>query len=126
MLAGPFGIAQQLVIEVWLDVFAAVGEAWQAEAPKVDACEKIRAKGSVSAQVAICSADELEVAALVLVCAKRAIGLFFDRLEEHRLGFHRQFADFVKEDDAAVGLLEESGVVGAGAGVGSFPVSEKG
>ncbi len=118
-----------LVVQVRLDVLAAFGESGHLEAPEVDAGEEVAAELAacdVVHEVAVRAADELEVAVLVLGGAERAVGLLLDCLEEHRLGLHRQLADLVEEDDAAVGLLEEADVVGAGTGERAFLVSEKG
>ena len=128
VLVRALRVAQELVVEVRLDVLAAFGEPGHVEAPEVDAGEEVAAElaaRDVVHEVAVRAADELEVAVLVLGGAEGAVGLLLDRLEEHRLGLHRQLADFVEEDDAAVGLLEEPDMVGAGAGERARLVSEE-
>ena len=128
VLVRTLRILQELVVEVRLDVFAAFGESGHLEAPEVDAGEEVAAELAtrhVVHEIAVRTADELEVAVFVLGGAEGAVVLLLDCLEKHRLGLHRQLADFIEEDDAAVGLLEETGVVGAGAGEGSLPVSEE-
>ena len=128
VLAGLFREARQLVDQVRFDVLASFGESGQVEAPEVDARQKVRPEapaGDIHRQIAVCAADQLEVAVLVFHRAQRTEGLLLDGLEQHRLRLKRQLADFVQEHDAAVGLLEKAVMVRARAGIRAFLVPEE-
>ena len=125
MPAGRLREPLQLVVDVGRDVFAPIGESREPEAPEVDARQEVLTELCRVVEVAVRSADELEVAVLVLRGAERTEALFLDGLEQHRLRLKGQFADLVQEHDAAVGFFEKAVVVRARAGIRAFLVSEE-
>lgn len=107
----------QLVFKIRLDIFAAFGKTWQLETPEVDARQEVQTElviAHIIHQIAVSAADEKKIAVLVACCTERTKGFFLDGLQEHRLSFKGQFADFIEEDNAAVGFLEISRMIAVG------------
>ncbi len=69
--------------------------------------------------------DQLEVACHLAVGAIGQKALFLDRLEQHRLLVGAEFADFVEEQQAAVGRAQQAGARRLRAGECSLHMAEQ-
>lgn len=119
----------QFVFEIRFDIFPAFGEAGEPEAPQIDTRKEVLAEllfTDVVCEVAIRAADEEKIALFIGGSAEWAKRFLFDSLEEHSLGLEREFADFIEEENAAIGLFEESGMVCPGSRERALLVSEEG
>ena len=76
-------------------------------------------------EVAVSGSDQAHVDLLRLHRADPTNLAFLQHAQQSRLGFQRQFADFVEEQGAAVGRFHQAGTPGAGAGEGAFLVAEQ-
>lgn len=123
-----FREAFELEIEIGSDVFAALRKARQREGPQIDPRQQIIAKFArrdLRAQITIRPRDELEITLDRLVRAERQEGLVFERTQQHRLLVETEFANFIKEDETLVCLLQQPWAVRLCTGEGAAFVTEE-
>src|SRR5688572_6956988 len=88
----------EFVVDVRLDVLAAIDKGRKAKRPQVDAGEQVLAKPAVLhslGEVAVRAGDQLKVAGSLAIAAQRQKPLLLERAEKHRLLIEPQFSDFV-------------------------------
>src|SRR5262249_18085197 len=111
-----------------LDLFAALAQGRDLEVHAVQTKEEVAAKaagGDLGFEIAVGGGDEAQVERARRKGADAGDLAGLDDAQELDLQAHRQLADLVEEHGAAVGALEEAGLVAAGAGEGAALVAEE-
>lgn len=110
------------------DVFRAVAQGGEIDLEGAEAEEEIRtefATGDELLEGAMSGGDEAEISGARAGVADGGVFLAFNDAEEFHLDRGGDVADFVEEDGAALGMLEEAGAVGVGTGEGTADVAEE-
>ena len=107
MLAGE---AFQLESQVGFDVLNPAGQPWKFISPEIDPRVQILAKPALChplPQVAMSASDQLEVACHLPVAAEWEKALLLNRFQQHRLLIEAELANFVQEQQAAIGGTQQ-------------------
>ena len=94
----------------------------------VEAVEQILSEfpvGDGGFEVDMRGGDDADIDFDVLAAADARDGFFLQDAEEFRLRAHGEFADFVEEKRALIGLLEAADAARVGPGEGAFFVAEE-
>ena len=93
------------------DVAAALAQGWNESVTTFETEVEILAEGAVLVsgfEIAVGGGDDAHIHFDALIAADRAHFFFLQNAQQLGLQLERQFADFVEEDGAAVGGLEQS------------------
>lgn len=110
------------------DVLAAFAQRRYAQLDDVEAVVEVLAEApgaDFGGEVLVGGAEDAHVDGDLLLAADRAHGLFLDRPEQFDLHGHRQVGDFVEEQGAAAGGLEQALLVFDSASEAAFLVAEE-
>src|SRR5260370_1178298 len=110
------------------DVLAPLAERRHLDGHGVDAEEEVLAEAALlerSLRAPVRGGDQAEVHGRGLRAAQPAHDALLEDAQELGLEVHRHLDDLVEQERAAVGLFQEAGLVGGGAGEGALRVAEE-
>ncbi len=110
------------------DILAALAQGRQGDADDVEAVEEILAESAAADlvfQILVGGGDQAHIDLDVAGAAHPAEFALLQHAQQLDLHHRRQFADFIEKQGAAVGDLEEAGLLLDGAGEGAFFVAEE-
>src|SRR5581483_8780303 len=110
------------------DIVLEVPQGWNLQLKLGKPVEQVAAKLSGSnffGQIAVSSGDDADVHGNFAAASETIVGNSIKHAEQFGLHFGIEFADFVEQQRAVVGELEEAGLGAFGAAEGAFFVSEE-
>src|SRR5690606_36120070 len=110
------------------NVLAALAQRRQYQLHDIDAVVEVLPELSVLAQrfqISVRGADKTHIDLFRLHCADAADLVLLNEAQQAGLGFDRQFADFVEEQRAAIGGLDQPDAVGVSARESAFLIAEQ-